>query len=242
MKFKNIWLFLPCHNEEENLKPLTKEILELKIPHLHIAIVDDASTDKTGKIADNLARKYKNVKVVHRQPPRGRALVGKTAFRFCLDQGADAICEMDADFSHQPRYIPLFLSELEKGRHGVILGSRFVPGGQDSDRSAFRTLVSKMSGVFLRLILGIKLKDIGSGYKIYRREALEAINPDNLFSQKGLAISMESIFRVVRAGFKVKEMPIIFKDRVAGYSKMSWKDFFEPILIAFKLVLRLGRA
>ncbi len=243
MKFKNIWLFLPCHNEEENLKSLTEKILGLNIPNLHIAIVDDASLDKTGEIADSLASKYKSkIKVVHRKPPRGRALAGVTGYNFCLKQGADVIIEMDADFSHNPKYLPEFLQELKQDKYDVVLGSRFVAGGRDSDRSSFRTNISKLSGVFLRLLLGLSLKDIGSGYKVYKRKALLAINPNGLFSQKGLAISMESVFRAVKAGCKVKEMPIIFQDRRAGKSKLSYKDFFEPILIALKLVLRLGRA
>ncbi|PIS09389.1 dolichyl-phosphate beta-D-mannosyltransferase [Candidatus Beckwithbacteria bacterium CG10_big_fil_rev_8_21_14_0_10_34_10] len=239
--FKNIWLFLPCHNEEENLEPLVRKILGLKVSHLHIVIINDASLDKTSKIADALAGKYKNVKVVHRQPPRGRALAGKDGFRFCLNKKADVIIEMDADFSHQPKYIPQFLRELEKGESDVILGSRFIKGGSDANRDPFRTFVSKLSGVFLRLVLGIKLKDMGSGYKVYKGNVLEKIKVNQFFSKKGLAISMESIFRVLKAGFKVKEMPIVFVDRRAGKSKLSWKDFFEPILIAFKLVIRLGR-
>lgn len=240
--YKNIWLFLPCHNEEENLKPLVEKIIGLNLSNLHIAIINDASLDKTGEIANKLASKYKaRIKVVHRKPPRGRALAGKTGYIFCLKQNADVIIEMDADFSHSPGYIPIFLNELRKGKYDVILGSRFVKGGRDSERDPFRTLVSKLSGVFLRLLLGIKLMDIGSGYKVYKRKALEAVKPNQLFSQKGLAISMESIFRVVKAGYKVKEMPIIFEDRRAGKSKLTYKDFFEPIFIAFKLVIKLGR-
>lgn len=242
MKFKNIWLFLPCHNEEDNLEPLVKEIVKLSIPNLHIAIINDASTDKTGQTADRLAKKYKNiVKVVHRLPPRGRALAGKTGYKFCLSQEADIIGEMDADFSHDSKYIPMFLNELAKGKADVILGSRFIKGGKDSDRNPLRTRISKLSGVFLRALLGIKLRDIGSGYKFYSRKALESINPDSLFSQKGLAISMESIFRVVKNGYKVKELPIVFHDRRRGKTKLTFKDFFEPIFIAFKLVVKLGR-
>lgn len=238
----NIWLFLPCHNEEENLRPLVKEILSLEIPNLHIAIIDDASTDKTGRIADALVQENKGkVFVVHRQPPRGRARAGKEAFVFCLRQGAEVIVEMDADFSHDPKYIPQFLRELKKGDYEVILGSRFLKGGRDSERSKFRTLASRLSGVVFRLILGIKLTDMGSGFKVYKREALTSIDPAHLFSEKGLAISMESIFRVIKNGYRVKEMPIIFKERRTGRSKISWRDFFEPVLISLKLALRLGR-
>lgn len=240
--FKNIWLFLPCHNEADNLKPLVEEILNLKIPHLHLAVIDDNSTDNTGHIADQLKQTHPQlIDVLHRQPPRGRARAGKDAFLFCLQKKADIIIEMDADFSHDPQYIPQMLQALSKTDIDVVLGSRFLPGGSDTDRSPFRTLNSRLSGIIFRLILGIHLADMGSGFKAYKRQALASIDPQNLFSQKGLAISMESIFRVLKNGFKVKEIPIVFKDRRAGVSKLSWKDFFEPIFICLKLVCALGR-
>ena len=240
--FKNIWLFLPCHNEEGNLDGLVKAILSQQIPNLNIAIIDDNSTDKTGETADKLKIQFApKVAVLHRQPPRGRALAGKDAFLFCLKKGADVVIEMDADFSHNPKYLPQMLEELSSKDVDVVLGSRFLVGGSDADRSPFRTLISRASGIIFRLILGIKLTDMGSGFKAYKRQALLSIDPANLFSRKGLAISMESIFRILKNGFKVKEIPIIFKDRRAGVSKLSWKDFFEPILISFKLVCSIGR-
>lgn len=240
--FNNIWVFLPCHNEADNLEPLAKQILSLKIIGLHLAIIDDNSTDNTGKIADQLQTKFsQSIKVLHRFLPRGRALAGKDGFLFCLHQKADVIIEMDADFSHDPKYIPQLLSTLAGPEVDVVLGSRFLNGGSDSDRSPFRTLISRLSGVVFRTILGIKLTDMGSGFKAYKRQALLSIDPKNLFSQKGLAISMESIFRVLKNGYKVKEIPIVFKDRRAGKSKLSWKDFFEPIIICLKLICSIGR-
>ncbi len=242
LPFKNIWLFLPCLNEAGNLVGIVTEILNLKIEKLHVAIVVDRSTDNTEALADSLQEKYPGlVAVLHHQPPSSRAIAGKAAFTFCLDKKADVIIEMDADFSHDPKYIPVMLEQLADPGVDVVLGSRFLPGGSDSDRSPFRTLVSRLSGIFLRLILGINLTDMGSGFKAYKREALLSIKPQKLFSQKGLAISMESIFRVLKNGFKVKEIPIIFKDRRAGKSKLSWKDFFEPIIICFKLICAIGR-
>jgi len=240
--FKNIWLFLPCLNEEGNLKPIVKAILNLKIPQLHIALIVDKSIDKTEAIADQLKKQpSQKITVLHRQPPATRALAGKDAFMLCLNKQADVIIEMDADFSHNPKYIPQMLKKLANPKIDVVLGSRFLPGGSDSDRSAFRTFVSKLSGIIFRFILGIKLTDMGSGFKAYKRQALISIKPKQLFSQKGLAISMESIFRVLKNGYTVKEIPIIFKDRFAGESKLSWKDFFEPVFISLKLVRHLGR-
>ena len=242
LTFNNIWLFLPCYNEAENLEPLVKNILELKIPNLHIAVIDDDSTDGTGAIADSLRQNYPQlIEVLHRSLPRGRARAGKDAYIFCLDKRADVIIEMDADFSHEPKYIPLMLNALSENKGDIILGSRFLAGGSDSERSPFRTFISKISGVVFRLILGLKLTDMGSGFKIYKASVVKDMAPKKMFSQKGLAISMESVFRSVKNGYRVYEIPIIFKDRRAGYSKLSWKDFFEPIFICFKLVWQLGR-
>ncbi|MBU1500385.1 glycosyltransferase [Patescibacteria group bacterium] len=242
LAFKNIWLFLPCLNEAGNLAEIVAAIQSQPIPTLHILIVVDKSTDGTEAVAAKLQQQYPNQVIAWQHPgPSSRAIAGKDAFTYCLNHGADVIIEMDADFSHDPQYIPQMLKELSNPEIDVVLGSRFMPGGSDSDRSAFRTFISRVSGIIFRLILGIKLTDMGSGFKAYKREALAAIGPKNLFSQKGLAISMESIFRVQKAGFTVKEIPIIFKDRQVGESKLSWKDFFEPVFICFKLVFSLGR-
>lgn len=243
LTFKNIWLFLPCYNEAENLGPLIIDILELKVPNLHIAVINDSSTDETEAVADRLRQKYPQlIEVLRRNLPRGRARAGKDAYIFCLGKRADAIIEMDADFSHDPKYIPLMLNALAENKGDIILGSRFLAGGSDSERSLFRTLISKMSGVIFGLILGLKLTDMGSGFKIYKAEVVKDMAPEKMFSQKGLAISMESVFRSVKNRYRVYEIPIIFKDRRAGHSKLSWKDFFEPIFICFKLVWKLGRA
>ncbi len=242
LPFKNIWLFLPCLNEAGNLTALVTEIINLKIHELHIAIIVDRSTDNTEIMADKLQQKYPHmVDVLHHQPPSSRAIAGKAAFSFCLAKNADVIIEMDADFSHDPKYIPVMLRQLSLPGVDVVLGSRFLPGASDSDRSPFRTIISRLSGIIFRLLLGINLTDMGSGFKTYKREALLSIKPQSLFSQKGLAISMESIFRVLKKGFIVKEIPIVFKNRRAGQSKLSWKDFFEPVIICFKLIWSIGR-
>ncbi len=242
LPFNHIWLFLPCLNEAGNLAAIVAAIQKQPILPLHILIVVDQSTDGTEAAAAQLQRKYPRQVIAWQHPgPSSRAIAGKDAFSYCLDHGADIIIEMDADFSHDPKYIPVMLKELSKPGVDVVLGSRFLPGASDSDRSAFRTFVSRLSGIVFRIILGIKLTDMGSGFKAYKRQALASIDPQSLFSQKGVAISMESIFRVIKNNFTVKEIPIVFKDRQVGESKLSWKDFFEPIFICFKLVYSLGR-
>ena len=242
LPFKNIWLFLPCLNEAGNLAAIVAAIQSQKISPLHILIVIDKSTDGTEKIAAKLQQKFPQQVIAWFHPaPSSRAIAGKDGFSYCLDHGADVIIEMDADFSHDPKYIPIMLQELSKPGVDVVLGSRFLPGASDSDRSAFRTFVSRLSGIVFRIILGIKLTDMGSGFKAYKRQALASIDPQNLISKKGLAISMESIFRVIKNNYQVKEIPIVFKDREVGESKLSWKDFFEPVFVCFKLVYSLGR-
>jgi len=242
LAFKNIWLFLPCLNEAGNLAEIVAAIQSQPIPTLHILIVVDKSTDGTEAVAAKLQQQYPNQVIAWQHPgPSSRAIAGKDAFTYCLNHGADVIIEMDADFSHDPKYIPIMLKELSKSGVDVVLGSRFLPGASDSDRSAFRTFISRVSGIIFRLILGIKLTDMGSGFKVYKSQALASINPQKLYSQKGVAISMESIFRVIKNNFAVKEIPIVFKDRQVGESKLSWKDFFEPVFICFKLVFSLGR-
>lgn len=242
LPFKNIWLFLPCLNEAGNLVAIITAIQKQNISDLQILIVVDQSTDGTEAVAIKLQHKYPHQVIAWQHPgPSSRAIAGKDAFSYCLDHGADAIIEMDADFSHDPKYIPVMLKELSRPGVDVVLGSRFMPGGSDSDRSAFRTFVSLISGIVFRIILGIKLTDMGSGFKAYKCQALASIDPQNLYSQKGLAISMESIFRVIKNNFTVKEIPIVFKDRQVGESKLSWKDFFEPIFVCLKLVYSLGR-
>ncbi|MDZ7586551.1 MAG: glycosyltransferase, partial [Patescibacteria group bacterium] len=231
-----------CLNEVGNLAGIVTAIQSQSIPSLHILIVVDKSTDGTEKIAAKLQRQYPRQITAWQHPgPSSRAIAGKDAFSYCLNHQADVIIEMDADFSHHPKYIPIMLQELSKPGVDVVLGSRFLPGASDSDRSAFRTFVSRLSGIVFRIILGIKLTDMGSGFKAYKRQALASINPQQLYSRKGLAISMESIFRVIKNNFTVKEIPIVFKDRQVGESKLSWKDFFEPIIVCLKLVLNLGR-
>jgi len=242
LPFKNIWLFLPCLNEAGNLAAIVAVIQKQPIPFLHILIVVDKSTDGTEAVAAKLQQQYPNQVIAWQHSgPSSRAIAGKDAFMFCLNKKADVVIEMDADFSHDPKYIPSMLRELSQKNIDVVLGSRFMPGASDSDRSAFRTFVSRLSGIVFRIILGIKLTDMGSGFKAYKRQALASIDPKNLFSQKGLAISMESIFRVIKNNFTVKEIPIVFKDRQIGESKLSWKDFFEPVFVCFKLVYSLGR-
>jgi dolichol-phosphate mannosyltransferase len=148
------------------------------------------------------------------------------------------IVEMDADFSHDPNYISVFLEEIEG--YDVVVGSRFVSGGKDADRSFFRTQVSVVSSWIFRMILDMNVRDIGSGFKLYRREVLESL-PWSEFYARGIAISMEELFRIAKNGYRIKEVPIVFVDRRAGTSKLRKSDFVEPLKVAFQLVRAHGR-
>jgi len=232
-------VMIPTYNEAGNIKKLIQQILKIN-NSIGCLIVDDNSPDGTADIVKQLQKKYpQKIHLIVRKNQRGRASAGIKGHKQAIKLKPQYIVEMDADFSHNPQYIKTFLKEIKTC--DVVLGSRFVSGGQDSKRSWFRTFASILSGYVLRLILGLKLRDIGSGFKLYKRQVLQSLLWDKFFSS-GIAISMEEIFRIVKKSYKVKEIPIIFFDRQAGYSKLRWKDFFEPLKVCFQLLFTLGRA
>ena len=231
-------VMLPTYNEKDNLQPLVEKILGLS-KEIGVVIVDDSSPDGTGEIADELAKTYgQRVHVIHRST-RGRGTAGIAGFQYIVTQPVKYALEMDVDFSHDPRNIPEFLKEIEGV--DVIVGSRFVQGGKDIDRDLQRRIISYMSRFIYRLILGLPIQDVGSGYKCYRKEVLASLPWDRFYSY-GIAISMEELFRISRKGYRMKEIPINFVDRRAGLSKLRLKDYLEPVFVGVRLVLELGRA
>lgn len=232
-------VMIPTYNEAGNIEKLILDILSINNT-IGCVIVDDNSPDGTARIVEKLETKFPGkIMLCVRKNERGRGTAGIYGHKRAIELQPKYIAEMDADFSHDPKYLEHFLSLIKDC--DVVLGSRFVPGGKDADRSPFRTMVSIISGVIFRMILGLKIKDIGSGYKLYKRKVLASL-PWDRFISYGIAISMEEIFRIVKLGYKVKETPIIFVDRRVGVSKLSWKDFFEPVKVSFKLAMALGRA
>lgn len=232
-------VMIPTYNESGNIEKLIREILKLS-NSIGCVVIDDNSPDGTAKIVEKLEKEFKGkISLIVRKNQRGRASAGILGHQEAIKLKPKYVVEMDADFSHEPQYIKTFLKEIKDC--DVVLGSRFIKGGKDSDRSPFRTFISILSGYVFRTILGLKVRDIGSGFKLYKREVLEVLPWDNFFSS-GIAISMEEIFRILKRDFIVKEIPIIFVDRRAGNSKLRWKDFFEPIKISIKLAFILGRA
>ncbi|HWJ42021.1 MAG TPA: polyprenol monophosphomannose synthase [Solirubrobacterales bacterium] len=220
------WLVLPTYNEAENLEPLL-EAARAKLPaSAQVLVVDDNSPDGTGRIADRLEAAHDNVHVLHRQNKEGLGPAYIAGFRHALERGAGFILEMDSDFSHDPAYLPRLLEAAK--RADVVLGSRYVEGGGVSDWGPLRRAVSRGGSTYARLVLGLDVRDLTGGFKCFRREVLEAIDLDEV-DARGYGFQIEMTYRAVRAGFKVVEVPIVFRDRRVGSSKMDTSIVAEAV-------------
>jgi dolichol-phosphate mannosyltransferase len=212
------WLVLPTYNEAENVAALV-EAARAKLPaSAQVLIVDDSSPDGTGEIAERLAERHENVSVLHRRVKEGLGPAYIAGFRHALAGGAGLVLEMDSDFSHDPAYLPRLLEAAR--RADVVLGSRYVAGGGVSDWGPLRKAISRCGSAYAKLILGVDVEDMTGGFKCFRREVLEAIDFDSI-QARGYAFQVEMTYRAIRAGFKVIEVPIVFRDRQAGSSKMD---------------------
>jgi dolichol-phosphate mannosyltransferase len=196
-------------------------------------VVDDQSPDGTGDIADAFAAKDPHVKVLHRPGKLGLGTAYTQAFKRGLLDGYDRFFEMDADLSHDVRYLPEFIAALDEGAD-VVIGSRNIPGGGVEGWGIGRHVISKGGSLYSRTILGLGVKDLTSGYKAFSRRALEAIDIDTVHSN-GYSFQIEMTYRALRRGMRVHEVPIVFVDRTAGASKMSRKIFVEAIGVVWKL-------
>jgi len=224
---------VPTYNEKENISKILESILALKIKDLDALVVDDDSPDGTAKIVEEISKKEPNVHLLLRKALKGRGAAGKDGFRYALNHGADYIIEMDADFSHDPKYIPDFLDAVKDC--DVVLGSRFVKGGKDVGRGIIRQLISLLGNIYVRKALGIKIHDCSSGYRCFRRKVLETINLDNTVSL-GPAVVHEFLYKSILYGFKIKEIPIVFVDRRHAHSKFNYRIILEGFLMV--LILR----
>ncbi len=223
---------IPTYNESENIVKLIQSIKQLKIPNLHILVADDNSPDKTWQLVENLRKKDKTIHILRRMKNKGRGLAGIAGFKEALNLGADAIIEMDADYSHHPKYIPSLLTGLKQA--DMTLGSRFVKGGNDGDRPLWRQFVTFGANMYIRLFLGIKVKDCNSGYRCYKRKVLEKINLNTMIA-KGPDIVQEVLYRVHLKKFKILEVPISFEERKEGKSKLGMKHLYKGYLMVLKL-------
>ena len=212
------WLVLPTYNEAGNIEPFVEAVLAKLPATARVLVVDDNSPDGTGEIADRLAARHESVTVLHRPRKEGLGPAYIAGFRWALEGGAGLVLEMDSDFSHDPAYLPRLLEAGE--RADLAIGSRYVPGGGVGDWSMLRRAISRGGSAYARLVLGVRVQDLTGGFKCFRREVLERIDLDSIHS-RGYAFQVEMTYRTIERGFTVVEVPIVFRDRRAGTSKMD---------------------
>ena len=224
-------IIIPTYNERENLPLLIDAIFEVE-PNLHLLIVDDGSPDGTGALADERAAEDDRVHVMHREGKLGLGTAYIAGFKWALARDYPLVFEMDADFSHQPKYIPEFIARTQDA--DLVLGCRYMKGGGTEDWGWWRRFISRGGNLYARTILWLPYKDLTGGFKCFRRSVLEAIDLDAVRSV-GYAFQIELTYRAHRAGFRIVQNPIIFPDRDKGESKMSGNIVREAMLNVIKL-------
>ena len=233
------WLVLPTYDEAENLERIVRAVLPVlarsPVDDHRVLVVDDASPDGTGAIADRLAAELPGrVEVLHRGAPEGLGPAYLAGFARALAGGADLVLEMDADFSHDPADVERLVRTVVEGGADLALGSRYVPGGRVADWGVGRRLISRGGCLYAQLVLGLPVRDLTGGFKCFRRAVLEAIELETVRS-RGYAFQVELTHRTLHAGFRVVEVPITFRDRELGRSKMSWAIAGEAVVLLPRL-------
>jgi dolichol-phosphate mannosyltransferase len=228
-------VIIPTYNEAINLKLLVPSVLD-KGP-FDVLIVDDNSPDGTGEVAETLARRFVGrVEVLHRSGKLGLGSAYLAGFRYALTMGYQQVFTMDADFSHDPRQLPALRGALDEA--DVVLGSRYVPGGGTLRWPLRRRLLSRAGSAYARLLLGLPIHDLTGGFKGFRRQVLEALIPElNTIRSNGYAFQIEVTYLCWRHGFQIKEVPIVFEDRVVGQSKMNRRIIVEALRVVWALRL-----
>ena len=221
-----VLVVVPTYDEIENLERIVGRLHD-SVPSAHVLVVDDASPDGTGELADKMARLDERVHVLHRPGKSGLGPAYVAGFRWGRGQGFDVLVEMDADGSHHPEQLTRLLDALVDA--DLVLGSRYLPGGTVEDWPAHRLLLSRGGNLYTRLALGIELHDATGGYRAYRRAVLETIDLNSISSQ-GYCFQVDLAWRAVQAGFRVTEVPITFAERERGESKMSGHIVREALL------------
>jgi dolichol-phosphate mannosyltransferase len=232
----------PTYNERQNLRAFVSEVRRVA-PRADVLIVDDASPDGTGELAEELAREDAQVRVLHRARKLGLGSAYVQAFQQGLAQDYRLFFEMDADLSHDPKFLPSFFQELERGAD-VVLGSRNIPGGRIEGWGLARHFISKGGSLYARVVLGVATRDLTTGYKAFTRKALERIGLERVRSN-GYSFQIETTYRALMAGLTVVEVPIVFVDRRAGESNMDARICLEAVAVAWRLraeTRRGGRA
>lgn len=232
------WIVTPTYNERDNIEALVKEIIEV-VKGVSVVIVDDNSPDGTGVIADAMSKDCNNIHVIHREGKLGIGSALFAGFRYAIDNGAKYVIEMDADFSHQPAYLPKFIKESHK--YDLVIGSRFVPGGKIDNRSLFRNIVSRLGNSFIRTMLRLRPKDCTSGYRCFSAQLLRSIDMETIASSNYGNLT-ETLYRATKRGFKVGEIPIVFPDRKFGKSKVTKQQFFDVMGTILRIKFRKNTA
>lgn len=234
------WVCVPTYNERENIEALVTAVLESMSDagiDGHILVIDDASPDGTGEIADAIAAREPRVHVLHRDSKEGIGPAYRAGFRKALGHGAALILEMDCDFSHDPRDVPRLVSASRQA--DVVIGSRYVKGGGVAEWGLLRRAISRGGCLYAQAWLGTSVKDLTGGFKCFRREVLEAL-PLEAVSGAGYVFQVEMTYRALREGFTVTEVPIVFTDRTRGSSKMNRGIVLEAAVVVPLLRRRLG--
>lgn len=227
-------IIFPTYNERDNIEKIVHAVLPMD-PRIHVLIVDDNSPDGTGDIANRLSTQESKVQVLHREKKEGLGRAYLAGFKWAIEQSYDFIFEMDADFSHGPEYIKDFLREIQNA--DLVIGSRYITGVNVINWPMSRLLLSYFANKYTRMVTGIPLQDATGGYKCFRRTVLESIDLDDVHSS-GYSFQIEMSMRVWKKGFRIKEIPIIFYERLAGTSKMSKRIVREAIWMVWLLRIK----
>jgi dolichol-phosphate mannosyltransferase len=232
---EGVWVVMPTYNEALNLEPVVEATRDQLPADGRILIVDDNSPDGTGRVADGLARKSNDLEVLHRPEKEGLGPAYVAGFHQALDRGASLIVQMDADFSHDPADIPRMIEAASDA--DVVIGSRYVEGGGVPDWGLRRRVMSRVGSAYAQVALGVPYRDLTGGFKVIRREVLESIDLDGTASH-GYAFQVELTYRAERAGFRIREIPIQFRERRAGNSKMDARIVLEAAIGVPRMRLR----
>ncbi|HZM73935.1 MAG TPA: polyprenol monophosphomannose synthase [Candidatus Polarisedimenticolia bacterium] len=227
------WVVLPTYNEADNLPGIAAAILEV-LPAATLLVVDDSSPDGTGELAEELARTDPRVRVHHRPAKAGLGRAYLDGFRVALAGGATALVQMDADWSHDPSALPRLVAPIISGDADLVIGSRYVAGGRVEDWGVGRRLISRGGSLFARVVLGLSPHDLTGGFKAWRVATLEAI-PFAGVHAGGYVFQIEMTYRAARGGARITEVPITFRDRRVGQSKMSRRIIVEALLVVLRL-------
>ena len=227
------WIVLPTYDEADNIEPIAAAILAT-LPGVTLLVVDDGSPDGTGRLADGLAAKDPRVRVRHRAAKQGLGRAYLDGFGIALAGGAERVVQMDADFSHDPAALPGLLAPLERGTADLVIGSRYTAGGGVVDWGLGRKVISRGGSLFARIVLGLPVNDLTGGFKAWRATTLGAIPFDGVHAG-GYVFQIEMTFRADRSDARITEVPIIFRDRRVGQSKMSRRIVVEALVVVVQL-------